>query len=296
MVNQMIFQIDSSIVKEKFKEDNYTIKYDKEISEEEENKLCAIYFSSHEIYFPNTYAAFEYSILKRDKYEWMGNKLPNAHKHIFIRDIKKQWYLNGINDKLNHPLKVLEFLRNETKGYRVITIGSSAGGYAALLFGNLLTCERVYAFNASLNLFEKINTSNAIENPILFSKRFDKEMDIYFDLGKILTTKSDNYYFQSCLSMNDVNQFDSLKKENQSNLKIIRFKTSNHGIPFLRINLKNVLTFTASELDSYVNTKVHPLVFSINLIGLISTFNFTLKAVKNKLKKKTLEVLHKISC
>jgi hypothetical protein len=294
MVNQMIFQIDSSFVKEKFKEDNFSIEYDNEISEED-NKLCAIYFSSHEIYFPNTYAAFEYSILKKDKYEWIGNKLPNAHKHIFIRDIKKQWYLNGINDKLNHPSKVLEFLRNETKGYRVITIGSSAGGYAALLFGNLLTCERVYAFNASLNLFEKIKTSNAVENPILFSLLFDKEMEIYFDLGNILTTKSDNYYFQSCLSTNDVNQFDSLRKEKQSNLKIIRFITSNHGIPFLRINLKNILTFTASELDNYVNTKVHPLVFSVNLIGLISTFIFTIKALKNKLKKKTIEAIHKIS-
>lgn len=91
-----IFQIDSKCVIEAFKEDNYSIEYAEEI-DLIENDLCVIYFSSNEIYYPNTLESFEYSILKNDKYEWKQNKFSNAKKHIFLRDLHKQWYLSGIN-------------------------------------------------------------------------------------------------------------------------------------------------------------------------------------------------------
>ena len=59
----MIFQIDSPTVKEAFKLDNYTIEYAEE-NDLIESDLCVIYFSSNEIYYPNTIKSFEYSIIK----------------------------------------------------------------------------------------------------------------------------------------------------------------------------------------------------------------------------------------
>ena len=284
----MIFQIDSTSVKEAFKSGNYTIEYAEE-NDSIENDLCVIYFSSNEIYYPNTLESFDYSILKRDRYEWRRNKFPGAKKHIFLRDLHKQWYLSGINDTLNDPKKVLNFLKIETAGYRIITLGSSAGGYAALLFGSMLECDRTYAFNAQMNLRVTMNNSNPATDPILFEKFNDKESALYFDLSNFLTVKSSNIYFQSCYSKMDLEQLNGISKEAQNNLKIIRFQTSNHGFPFLRNNLRNVLEFSEHELNYFVNTTLHPIFFSIRLIGLIPTIIFVLNALIDRVQKKLLE-------
>ena len=288
LTNQYIFQIDSSSIKNAFKSGNYKIEYAVK-NDLIENDLCVIYFSSNEIYYPNTKESFEYSILKRDKYEWKRNKFPKAKKHIFLRDLHKQWYLSGINDFLNDPNKVFEFLKNESIGYRVITIGSSAGGYAALLFGSMLKCDRIYAFNAQLNLRITMKNSNHLTDPILFEKVKEKDFEYFFDLSNFLNNKTDNYYFQSCNSKMDVEQFDGINKKAQNTLKTIRFQTSNHGFPFLRINLLSVLSFDKFKIDSLVNKKFHPILFSISLIGIFQTVIFVFKAYKDRFFKKQLE-------
>ena len=288
---QLIFQIDSPAVIEAFKADNYSIEYTDETNQTESD-LCVLYFSSNEIYYPNTTQAFDYSIIQRDKYEWKRNKFPKAKKHIFLRDLHKQWYLSGINESLNDPKKVLDFLRSETIGYRVITIGSSAGGYAALLFGSMLECERIYAFNAQLNLKVWMRKSNPYTDPILFTNRGNLDIIQFYDLSNFLTDKTDNYYFQSCFSKMDIEQFDGISKVAQDFLKIIRFKTFNHGFPFLRINLPYVLAFTPKELANYINKSFHPFFFSIRLIGLLPTVFYLIKAIQDRFLKKKLE--HKL--
>jgi hypothetical protein len=87
----------------------------------------------------------------------------------------------------------------------------------------------------------------------------------------------------------DLDQLDGINKEAQNKLKIIRFRTSNHGFPFLRINLKNVLSFSSSKLYQYSNKTIHPIIFSFQLIGIIPTLSFVLKALKERYQKKLLE-------
>jgi hypothetical protein len=291
---QLIFQIDSPAVLIAFEAENYNIEYLND-TDLVESDLCVLYFSSNEIYYPNTIQAFDYSIIQRDKYEWKRNKFPKAKKHIFIRDIRKQWYLGGINATLDSPIKLLDFLKNETGGYRIITIGSSAGGYAALLFGSLLKCERIYAFNAQLNLNVILRNSNAITNPILFQKVNDDTWKDYFDLSNFISSATDNYYFQSCHSQMDVEQYQAVNERTRKNLKIIRLQTSNHGFPFLRINLPNVLAFTPNDLGKYVNKTFHPIFFSVRLIGMLPTVTFLLKALKDRYQKKQLEASLKVN-
>jgi hypothetical protein len=287
----IIFQLHSPEVEKAFLSKNYSIEY-LTGSDVDEN-LCAIYFSSNEIYYPNTTASFQYSILDRDKYEWKNNRLLRAHKHIFIRDIHKQWYLSGINIDINDPFKLFEFLKNETSGYIVYTIGSSAGGYAAILMGSLLNAHTVYAFNAQLNLNNIIKYSNANIDPILFDKAQDKIFHKYFDLSNYLNENTFFYYFQSANSKIDVDQLNSISINAQSFLKIIRFKTSNHGFPFLRINLPQLFAFDQLKLNSLTDQKFYPIYFSIQLIGLSPTFRFLILALTNRLFKKYLEYVHK---
>lgn len=282
-----IFQIDSPAVQKAFDADNYCIEYTG--NADAKTNICAIYFSSNEIYYPNTLKSFEYSILERDKYEWKRNKHPRAAKHIFIRDIRKQWYIGGINTKLDTPAQLTNFLKKETAGYTVYTIGSSAGGYAAVLFGSLLAVERVYAFNAQLNLKQTMKDSTPIVDPILFDKVNDVLYEPYFDLSNFIANGLDYYYFQSCYSKIDVDQYQSISPLAQKQLKIIRFKTANHGFPFLRINLPFLLAFDKISLEALTNKTFNLVLFSSQLVGFRATMIFVIKALVDRFKKKRME-------
>ncbi|MBO9584151.1 MAG: hypothetical protein J7574_08330 [Flavobacterium sp.] len=287
VTEQLIFQIQSRSIIEAFATDNYSIEFN--TLDNAEDNLCIIYFSSNDIYYPNTKAAFDNSIIKKDRYEWKRNKFPLAKKHIFLRDIRKQWYIGGINSRLDNPHKLLDFLKLETKGYKIYTVGSSAGGYAAILFGTLLKADRVYAFNSQLNLHTIMKNSTALINPILFKMADDIDRNVFFDLSNIIRGDINYYYYQSCNSQIDIDQYNAISPKAKQYLKIIRFKTSNHGFPFLRINLPNVLAFDQKKLDAITSKTFHPIIFSISLIGVTSTFKFVIKALYDRFKKKGLE-------
>jgi hypothetical protein len=289
--NHLIFQVHSPEVLNEFSNRNFLIEHDDPGNLED--NLCAIYFSSNEIYYPNTNLAFEDAIIKRDKYEWKRNKFTQAKKHIFLRDIRKQWYIGGINTELDSVLKLSEFLKKETEGYKVFTIGSSAGGYAAILYGSLLSANRVYAFNSQFNLNVIINKSNSFTDPILFEKREDSAFNCYFDLSNYLTSQTDYYYFQSSFSKIDLEQYNSITTSAKQKINIIRFKTSNHGFPFLRINIPYILSFKKSNLKLLANKTYHPILFSVRLIGVLPTLSFAFKALLNRYKKKRLEASFK---
>jgi hypothetical protein len=68
-------------------------------------------------------------------------------KSAFFRDHYAAWYHRGVVDVgpgIDSVVDRLRQLRGEAD--RVVMVGNSAGGYAALLFGALLGCE-VYAFS-----------------------------------------------------------------------------------------------------------------------------------------------------
>ena len=118
-----VFQTDSEIVNKVYqKQNNYLIEFD----EKGDKEWCAVYFCSNDIYYPNTEEIFRKRIIEKNFFEWYHSRITKASKHIFIRDIFKQWYLAGINQNINTPEKLIEFLKKETEGYKVVTIGSSA--------------------------------------------------------------------------------------------------------------------------------------------------------------------------
>lgn len=276
-----IFQIDSKIVRDTFmKYDNIKVV---DVSDEASN-LCVVYFSSNELYYPNTEYAFRNTIEKRDKYEWINTKYPGAKRHIFIRDIQKQWYLEGVSVKNNTPELLANQLNQLCYGYTVYTIGSSAGGFAALLFGSMIKATRVYAFNAQLDLNIIIKDSNPFVDPILYKYKHDEARARYYQVSNFLNTETKYFYFQSAKSEMDIVQYITCSKK--SFLKKIEFSTSNHGFPFLRHNLLYVLRLSEEELDEMAKHKLHPFVFSVKVDGFWKAFYLSGKAVLKRLKKK----------
>lgn len=229
---------------------------------------CVIYFSSNALYAPNTDKAIEDAIEKCNRYEWTKNKVPQARRHIFVRDIYKQWYFNGISETYPTIEKVFELLKTLTQGFEsCMCIGCSAGGYAAVLFGCLLKAERILAFNPQFSLayiLEDVAFSRV--NPILWQHRHSAEMQQYIDLSPLLKkTSSTIYYFLSAHSEKDIFQSQIIREIHS--VKVISFATSNHGIPFLRPVFQPLFSMTQENMDQMIGKCFSPLSFSFKHAG-----------------------------
>jgi hypothetical protein len=281
-----IFQIDSNAVKNALADlDNYKVIYSDRPGVDKNR--CVIYFSSNEIYYPNTGKSFDESIIKKDKYEWKNNLLPGAGKHILVRDIQKQWYINGISAQCNTPALLVEKLRELTKGYTIFTVGSSAGGFGALLFGSLLGAKRIYAFNAQMDLRVIMKSSDETIDPLLFRYQSDPVMSQFFNISGFLKEDIEYFYFQSANSQMDLDQYEACTRKELLNR--IQFSTSNHGFPFLRHDLKHVFAMSSDKLLELSQSRMHPFVFSVKIHGLFKAALLTVEAVKKRVIKKVKE-------
>ena len=262
-----VFQTDSDCIKNFFFE-NRNYKIEESSYQHFNDKICCIYFSSNNIYFPNDEKTFQNRIIEKDYYEWYNTRLKRACKHIFIRDIKKQWYLNGINNEICSPALLFEFLVIQTKGYNVVTIGSSAGGYAAVLYGKLLNAKQIITFNGQFEINSLLLSSAEKVDPLVFRFK-DSKLRFYYDLKNVIKSWSNIYYFRSIRSFWDIKQFEHIKDE--ANLYSIGFKTNHHGIPFLKCNLEIVINFSENELRNLASKIQHPILFSVKLVGIKET-------------------------
>ena len=282
-----VFQSDSQEVNEYYRNNpNFIIQYsqiDDPDAKRERKSYCAIYFSSHDIYYPNHPEAFKKQLVDRNRFEWYGTRIKKARKHIFVRDIKKQWYLNGINKELNSIEKVYEMLKVETKGYEVVTVGSSAGGYAAILFGQLLKARSIFSFNGQTQLYDLLETSNESKNPIVFRKKNDSSVNSYFSLKKYISSPENIFYFYSNKSDWDLIQYEHIK---HLDMHFLGFKTSHHGIPFVKVSIPKVINLESEKLQSLAKENHSPIFFSVKLNGLKKVSLFLFKQIKRKLRNR----------
>lgn len=265
--SNFVFQTDSKEIALYFRNClNYLIEY--ESKDDQEQSYCVLYFSSHDLYYPNIVEAFNRQVVRTNKFEWYRTRVNRATKHIFLRDIKKQWYLNGINEELNSIEKLFAFLKIETAGYKTIALGSSAGGYAAVLFGSMLRAEMIYTFNGQFSLHNLLETSSEKIDPLLFREKDNPKINKYFSINAYVSNPSAVYYFYSCRSKSDIIQYINVK---EIGFQIISFNTSHHGIPFLKSNLSYVINLEQNLLDQLAGGIYHPLFFSFNIEGIYRT-------------------------
>ena len=76
-------------------------------------------------------------------------------KRLFVRDPARVWYQHGVpgfGASIDEVAAALRAIIDEHGIERLVTIGSSAGGYAALAFGSLLEADLVLSFAPQTNL------------------------------------------------------------------------------------------------------------------------------------------------
>ena len=276
-----VFQTDSDIIRDAFEKDNYLVVYNEQCVDK---KVCAIYFSSNDIYFPNNEDVFRKRIIEKDFYELFNTRITSAYKHIYVRDIKKQWYVSGINVRIHSPELLYGLLKKETEGYSVIAVGSSAGGYAAVLYGSLLSAIRVFSFNGQFEVNSQLKSSNALIDPLLFRNR-GSALARYFDLKDLINRKIDIYYFCSLGSDWDHQQYLHIK--DIPSVKTILFNTSHHGIPFVKSALPFVINLDTASLNKLTNKSLNSIAFSIRFVGLVETFASIYRQVIHKIRRRS---------
>ncbi len=97
----------------------------------------------------------------QERYDW--NILRKYNTDIlFIRDLSMKWYLCGLEGTSTDVKSTLLFIKGYTDRYKkVYCIGSSMGGYGALLYGSLIEDTTIIVFGPQVD----ISSENKRINP-----------------------------------------------------------------------------------------------------------------------------------
>jgi hypothetical protein len=153
-------------------------------------------------------------------------------KSAFFRDHYAAWYHRGVVDVGPGIDSVVARLRQlEDEAERVVMIGNSAGGYAALLFGALLGCES-YAFSPQSFIAPELLRAAGDHrwdeelDALLASGQFDRR---YADLAPLLG-QSDGHFevFYGALEEIDAKHVERLREIEQ--VTVNRIENCTHQV------------------------------------------------------------------
>lgn len=156
---------------------------------------------------------------------------------VFIKDVNQAWYHKGINKNVNDIFMIKNLLESiiKRKSYnKVLLIGNSMGGYAAILFGILLNVDNVIAFSPQtfLNRINRLRYrdkrwSVQISNVYLNNKDQKKFYDLKsFLMENKYDTNIDVYY-----SLNDkLDSKHSIRLKKQKRVNLFPIEKGNHNL------------------------------------------------------------------
>jgi hypothetical protein len=253
-----------------------------------EGDYCYVFCSSNDIWYPNTQQAYEESILNRDRYEWTSFSLTNARKRIYVRDIYKSWYVTGINKDIDTIDKLVERIKREAMGLKLVCVGSSSGGYLATLIGCLLCADHVICFSGQMEL----NNHWAIDrNGLLQHYRNDSTYSKYYDLKPYIEKgNTEIFYIFPMNCAQDLHHYEHVSE--CLCIRAFRFKSKHHGIVVSKCNLPYLLNSTKEELErlyeAHKGKSISVMLFSIKIVGfsnaLIGAVHELFKKIKRKLR------------
>lgn len=244
----------------------------------QKNQKVFVFSSSNGLYFPNTSKQFNDTILVNDTYEWqnISKGFEEFNKLLFLRDVHKQWYLNGINSEVNSIEKIVELVKNLVNDKTLITVGTSSGGFLSTILGLSIESEMVFSFSGQFQLSSTASIDP--NNNTLLQANLDSK---YFDLSFLLKKNCDTclFYFVGAHSKTDLPDITFAKRF--SKVKMFIFDTDVHGVPFPPFVLKYLLKKNKHEIlklhQYFVGSVISPIFFSFKVCGLLT---FTLEYIR----------------
>ena len=216
------------------------------------SKTCIVFFSGNGLYFPNEEAEFTEKVVRRDRYEWeriaSGHTFgENTGRIIFVRDVFKQCYVEGINSTLCNVDKVGELLHELTAGFEIITVGNSAGGYAATLFGCILGAKRIVSISGQFFFPEE----RIRQEPLLEKRQNDETYSKYYDLSHLLRKyRGTLFYIHSSRAPQDIPQTRYVADLGSANIFPIAVDSDGHGVGLFPEHYAHFLFQDAEEIKT----------------------------------------------
>ena len=260
---------------------------------EADNKNCLIFFSGNGIYYPNTEDVFDEVIVKNDRYEWENiAKSPLVNKNcariIFVRDVFKQWYVEGISEENNSIEKVFELLKKLTDGYAIETCGNSAGGYAAVLFGCLLKAKRIFTVSGQFFLPEP-----DVSRGLLLKHRNDSEYNHWYNLKNLVEHYAGEIvYIFPAKCQQDKNQYNFIK--DVANICCVPVDSASHGMGLMNLNYQYLFFNDSARFEKFlikseksknIGGGYRRLSLLYKTIGFFEAAKVVLKIIGRKIKK-----------
>ena len=147
-------------------------------------------------------------------------------KKLFLKDGTKTWYLNGIPGFTNSIESTVDFLKEKIKQSmcnNVVMIGSSAGGFGALLYGNLLNVNKVIVFNPQTYLDKETKLKY---NDMRWNTNHLQGI-LYNNLNKLDKSSTMNHVIFSNNYL-DQSHYTNIKQNKNLNINGVRVDTTTH--------------------------------------------------------------------
>lgn len=276
-----------SIIENIYKMDNYCIKDTKA-----RTGRALIFFSGNGLYYPNSEETFVKTICDKNRYEWENTAKSKVlqnyfERMIFVRDVYKQWYVKGINDRADSVDAVVKLLEEITKGYEVTTCGNSAGGYMAVLAGIQMGANKIFSFSGQFSIENQLKRP-IWEAPYLHKYKFDEQRNCYFSLVPYLIKENNVFYFYPGKCQYDIEQHNLIR-----DCPIYKYKLDcdSHGDTVCKECYPYILVSSAKKLrqleEYYRNCWIDKQYFCRDLLpwhlGIIYNIRCFAKYLKNKL-------------
>lgn len=279
MDNFIPYSENNNDIEKAYKQDNYFIRYNAS-----DNNFCYVYFSSNGLYINNDRNSFNHVINKLNRYEWENLSAEiKPKKEIFIRDIWLSWYVKGINSTISNIPKLIDFLQQETKGYKLVTVGNSSGGYIASIIAVKLNAY--LCFNISGQYSLEHHYHNVYSNPLL--NKYRNERGIYYE-SYLFIKESDTpivYMYPNGID-EDVIQSEFVK--DFTNVYSFCFGSKKHGRCAFLINYPKLLSIDRNIVNrlhqKYKRKVINRFIFSCKISGVIQTFRYCIKKINKRLK------------
>ena len=153
---------------------------------------------------------------------------------LFIRDIKREYFgLKNTTKNLQETIDLIQELTSVKNYRKKVAIGASAGGFAAILFGQILNFSKVIAFNPQTVLSIEMETilNDTIFNVLGKKLRILNTSDTLYqnclNLKNLIPFKTKVDLHFSNLSTVDKNHAEFIEHEN---CKLIKYHSSSHLI------------------------------------------------------------------
>ena len=163
-------------------------------------------------------------------------KKNNSFDKLFFRDIDRSYYLTGLHNStsdLHATIGLIKKLTSQKKYRKIVSIGASAGGFAAILFGHLLEFSKVIAFNPQTVISEEKETL---------------VKDNFYTVGlskKLRSLNLSDIFYQKCLNLKNFIPFKTKAEIHYSHLSEI---DKNHAKFIEHKNCKLIKHNSASHL------------------------------------------------